>query len=205
MTQVLRWLRHAWDFAGPVGRRALLLSWLAWITMMALGIWGDVERFWDGRSFLTNVYSSITTATFGVPVALLILNRIIRSVEEQQEAARPVYTILDKIDDVIDRIEAEANVREALLANSQGDPLFSENIHRYLVQTLPLFDLLCKEADALDHIRDKLGHRIRAIASVNGSLPLPENLRRDIAILREEARRIRRSLGQPPEQRSARL
>jgi hypothetical protein len=40
---------------------------------MTIGFIADTNRWWADRPFLTNILSSVTTACFGVPFALLIL------------------------------------------------------------------------------------------------------------------------------------
>jgi hypothetical protein len=44
--------------------------------MLALGARGDANGFWEDRPFLTNVFSSLTAAMFGIPIALAVLQQI---------------------------------------------------------------------------------------------------------------------------------
>lgn len=54
--------------------------------LLALGWWGDDEGFWTDRAFVTNVFSSVTAAAFGVPLALVVLNRVGMAQAEAVEA-----------------------------------------------------------------------------------------------------------------------
>jgi hypothetical protein len=49
---------------------------LAGIALLLAGTVGDNNHFWDGRPFLTNVFSSAATALFGVPLALLFFSKL---------------------------------------------------------------------------------------------------------------------------------
>jgi hypothetical protein len=44
--------------------------------MLVLGAKGDATGFWADRPFLTNVFSSLTAAMFGIPIALAVLHQI---------------------------------------------------------------------------------------------------------------------------------
>ncbi|MFI0227802.1 hypothetical protein [Streptomyces lydicus] len=46
------------------------------MVLLGLGWWGDRTGFWADKSFVTNVFSSVTAATFGVPLALVVPNRV---------------------------------------------------------------------------------------------------------------------------------
>jgi hypothetical protein len=53
-----------------IGSAVLVLLGLA---LVSGGVYGDANGWWDGRPFLLNLYSGITSACFGIPVALVIL------------------------------------------------------------------------------------------------------------------------------------
>ncbi|MFI0217660.1 hypothetical protein [Streptomyces lydicus] len=50
--------------------------WVVAVVLLGLGWWGDRTGFWADKSFVTNVFSSVTAAAFGVPLALVVLNRV---------------------------------------------------------------------------------------------------------------------------------
>ncbi|MEU3517059.1 hypothetical protein ABZ770_17535 [Streptomyces sp. NPDC006654] len=56
------------------------------MALLGLGWWRDHAGIWADKAFLTNVFSSVTTASFGVPLALVILNRVAMVQAEAVEA-----------------------------------------------------------------------------------------------------------------------
>jgi hypothetical protein len=61
----------------PAGLRVLwLVLWSAGAVLLGLGWWGDQAGFWSSKPFVTNVFSSLTAALFGVPLALIVLQRL---------------------------------------------------------------------------------------------------------------------------------
>lgn len=82
----MTWL-HTWWRETP----ALVRNWTAamlptGITLFILGLIGDQNGFWENRSFLTNLASSLTALMFAVPLALIFLGRLTAA----QEAAAAV-------------------------------------------------------------------------------------------------------------------
>jgi hypothetical protein len=61
----------------PDGLRVLwLVLWSAGVVLLGLGWWGDEVGFWSSKPFITNVFSSLTAALFGVPIALVVVQRL---------------------------------------------------------------------------------------------------------------------------------
>jgi len=80
------WVRSVWEET-PRGLRAGCAAlWATGAALLALGWWGDHEGFWTDRAFVTNVFSSVTAAAFGVPLALVVLDRIGMAQAEAVEA-----------------------------------------------------------------------------------------------------------------------
>ncbi|MFI5593142.1 hypothetical protein ACIA5G_49405 [Amycolatopsis sp. NPDC051758] len=52
------------------------MLWSAGAVLLGLEWWGDQARFWSSKPFVTNVFSSLTAALFGVPLALIVLQRL---------------------------------------------------------------------------------------------------------------------------------
>jgi hypothetical protein len=50
--------------------------WALGACLAILGVFGDARGWWTPRPFLTNVVSGLTTASFGIPVALLVLGEL---------------------------------------------------------------------------------------------------------------------------------
>jgi len=67
----------------PPVRTTCITLWLLCVALLVLGVLGDLVTvdnqgtvFWDGKSFLTNVVSSLATACFGIPLALIFLSEL---------------------------------------------------------------------------------------------------------------------------------
>jgi hypothetical protein len=72
----VRWLRGTWRET-PGGLRIVWLAlWGVGVVLLAAGWWGDQAGFWSSKPFVTNVFSSLTAALFGVPLALVVLQRL---------------------------------------------------------------------------------------------------------------------------------
>jgi hypothetical protein len=50
--------------------------WTIGAVLLAAGWWGDEAGFWSDKPFLTNVFSSMTAVSFGIPLALIVLQRM---------------------------------------------------------------------------------------------------------------------------------
>jgi hypothetical protein len=82
----MRWFRIAagvgamrnriWDESGPVLRATIIISPIAGCLTFALSTWGDATGFWSDKPFLTNMVSALAGAFFGIPFALVVLQRL---------------------------------------------------------------------------------------------------------------------------------
>ena len=70
------WAKQAWDSTDPSVRVLSAVMCLLGVGLVVLGWIGDSRGWWKDRPFLTNLVSSVTTALFGIPFALVILERI---------------------------------------------------------------------------------------------------------------------------------
>ncbi len=71
----------------PDGLRVLWLAlWSVGVVLLGLGWWGDQAGFWSSKPFITNVFSSLTAVLFGVPLALIVLQRLGLTQAEAVEA-----------------------------------------------------------------------------------------------------------------------
>src|SRR5664279_2523971 len=68
--------KNFWRSVAPVLRRTLYISWSIGVVLLFLGNLGDAADFWKDRGFATNVASSVTTALFGIPLALIFLQHL---------------------------------------------------------------------------------------------------------------------------------
>jgi hypothetical protein len=79
-------LRTIWNETGSTLKKVWILLWVAGIILLTFGVWGDSAGFWAPRPYLTNTFSALTSAAFGVPVALIVLQRIAASEADAAEA-----------------------------------------------------------------------------------------------------------------------
>ncbi len=54
--------------------------------LLTFGIWGDSAGFWTSKPYLTNTFSALTGAAFGIPLALVVLQRVAASEADSAEA-----------------------------------------------------------------------------------------------------------------------
>ena len=107
-------LRGAWVGTAPLIRILSLLLWVFGLTLLTVGIVGDMNRWWDNRPFVTNVVSSATTAAFGLPVALIVIQRLVsyqQRIELISEASARVERFTEQLQDSIDGLSLSTGHR----------------------------------------------------------------------------------------------
>jgi hypothetical protein len=67
---------QAWRETSRTLRVILVASPLLGVVLFALSAWGDRVGFWSNKPFLTNMMSALIGATFAVPFALVVLQRL---------------------------------------------------------------------------------------------------------------------------------
>jgi hypothetical protein len=72
----VQWLRGVWRETPDALRVLWLVLWGVGVVLLGLGWWGDQAGFWSSKPFITNVFSSLVAALFGVPLALIVLQRL---------------------------------------------------------------------------------------------------------------------------------
>lgn len=98
---LMHWLRTAWRET-PGGLRALCLAlWAVGAALLGLGWWGDRTGFWSDRPFVTNVFSSVTAVSFGVPLALIVLGRMGVAQAEAVEARAARRLAVKVVEDLV--------------------------------------------------------------------------------------------------------
>ena len=65
--------------------KGTIFSFIVGFVLLVLGIRGDSNGWWNDRPFLVNVISGLTGACFGIPLVLVVLNRISETVSMQAE------------------------------------------------------------------------------------------------------------------------
>ncbi|MEW2580542.1 hypothetical protein [Streptomyces syringium] len=86
---------------------------------MAVGVLGDGLGWWDGRSYLTNLFSSLTGLLFGVPFALLVLSRFAQAqadVVERREVRRLIERVTRDFDSALDEVFEGSRLRSQEVA-----------------------------------------------------------------------------------------
>lgn len=63
----VRRLREMWRETPEGLRASWLVLWGVGVVLLGAGWWGDQAGFWSSKPFITNVFSSLTAAWFGVP------------------------------------------------------------------------------------------------------------------------------------------
>lgn len=79
-------LRAAWNETGSTLRTAWIVLWTLGVMLLIFGVLGDSIGFWANKPYLTNTFSALTSAAFGVPVALVVLQRVAASEADAAEA-----------------------------------------------------------------------------------------------------------------------
>jgi hypothetical protein len=114
----MRWLRTAWRET-PGGLRALSLAlWAGGGVLLGFGWWGDQVGFWTDKPFITNVFSSVTAVSFGVPLALIVVERMgVAQAEavEARAARRLAARVVEDLVLAVPRLRpgAASNLRDA--------------------------------------------------------------------------------------------
>jgi hypothetical protein len=85
-TQIWRTIRATWNETGGTLKKTWIFLWASGVILLTFGEWGDSNGFWTNKPYLSNTFSSLTGAAFGVPVALVVLQRIAASEADAGEA-----------------------------------------------------------------------------------------------------------------------
>jgi hypothetical protein len=83
-------LRLVWNETGKSLQRVWITLWAVGLVLLGLGVWGDSSNFWNGRSYLVNLFSALTSAAFGIPLAFVILQRVTATQANAAEARAAV-------------------------------------------------------------------------------------------------------------------
>lgn len=76
----------AWNETGSTLQTAWIVLWAVGVVLLIFGAWGDSIGFWTNKPYLTNTFSALTSAAFGVPLALVVLQRVAASEADAAEA-----------------------------------------------------------------------------------------------------------------------
>jgi hypothetical protein len=89
---------QGWRETGTTIRRLCLAMPLIGIVVVTVGVLGDAFNWWTDRPFLTNLTSSITSALFGIPLALVVFQRL-TSLQAERLERRSAYRVLRRAAD----------------------------------------------------------------------------------------------------------
>jgi hypothetical protein len=96
-----------WRSVSPVLRLFAIWSFVVGLVLVALGTVGDIRGWWPHAPFLTNLASSVTGACFGIPVALVVLQRLAAvqsEVNDRNSVRRLLYRFAVRLDDAARRL-----------------------------------------------------------------------------------------------------
>jgi hypothetical protein len=83
----IRGLRREWATLHPRLRPTVVVLLGAGTVLAVLGAVGDATELWSRLPFLTNLASSLTGALFGLPVALVVVQRLLQAQTEANDRA----------------------------------------------------------------------------------------------------------------------
>src|SRR5687768_12695100 len=83
----IRSLQREWAKLHPRLRPAVVVLLSAGTVLAVLGTVGDAIQLWSRFPFLTNLASSLTAALFGIPLALVVVQRLLQAQAEANDRA----------------------------------------------------------------------------------------------------------------------
>lgn len=100
------WIRAAWDEASPRMRGASKAMWVAGLAISVFGVIGDMQDWWANLQFVINLLSSLASALFGLPVALIYLQRANMGEAIHRRRQHVVGLARRAVEDVVDHVDA---------------------------------------------------------------------------------------------------
>ncbi len=94
-----------WDEASSHLRVASLLAWTLGLVLLIIGWRLDVAGAWQHAPFVTNMFSALCGALFGVPLALLVLQSLSRHELERAERRAAVRLARRSAEDLRQRLQ----------------------------------------------------------------------------------------------------
>jgi hypothetical protein len=169
--------RDFWKSVAPILRTTAYVSWSLGIVALVLGWWGDLQGLWDDKPFATNVVSSVTTALFGIPIALIFLqylaahqarlatertvielaNGIIDDLVEGSANLWPGdESSLQLISSHVDTYLREQDTRMRISNLDPSQPAYSETMYESLRSTIQLWNQHTVDGPSIEEARDGL-------------------------------------------------
>ena len=121
-------LVHGWRETGATIRRLCVILPIAGTVFIAVGVVGDASNWWKDKPFLTNLVSSMASAMFGIPLALVVFQRLTALQAERLEK-RAAYRMLH-----LASIEMQAAV--SAIAHGQAEIRMLPHIQHHIEHTI---------------------------------------------------------------------
>lgn len=102
-----------WTVASRGLRVLTVVMWITGLALFAVGWWLDTRGWWEHRPFVTNIASAFTGALFAIPVAVLVIQNIIRNETEWAQKRDAILLTRRTLSDL-------ANVVSKLTRGSTG-------------------------------------------------------------------------------------
>ena len=103
---------EGWRDTGAVIRWLCLILPMLGTGCVAIGVLGDANAWWDKQPFLTNLVSSMASALFGIPLALVVFQRLTAAQADRLEKRAADRTLQ----------RAATDMLTAALTLSRSDP-----------------------------------------------------------------------------------
>ncbi|TDD98099.1 hypothetical protein [Actinomadura rubrisoli] len=153
-------LKSFWSNLDSLMKVTWVTLWIIGAILVFLGLWGDNTGFWEGKSFSTNLISSMTGAAFGIPLALIFLQGLTaRQTEllEMHSAKRLAHQVaqeivqnsielmpsgIEEVENVSENLAAmSSEIRE--IAKDRHDQEEASRIHQELSNIVTNWHQLC--------------------------------------------------------------
>ena len=96
----------AWHDAGNTIRQLSLVMWTCGMVFLSLGFWVDSTGWWANRPFLSNLSSSLASVFFGLPFALIVVQRISANEAERTERRSAIRVAVRATSHLVDATNA---------------------------------------------------------------------------------------------------
>ncbi len=183
----LRSIRSFWHDTSITARRMLLTMLPVGLLLSALGVWGDKQHYWDDQPFATNFFSSFVGAMCGIPVAVVIVQRIAAAQESHASRRRRILQAILVMQKIRDEVTALVEVPIGQLPAVRSSFIESAGIFREKMESARFdevdLDELNAAAAACVHVWNEamvVGRRGRAIEEIT-------SLFHQLSLIREQA------------------
>ncbi len=166
--------RLFWQDLDPVVQRTALILAGIGALLMSLGLMADARGFWKDASFSPSFLSSLTSACFGIPIALLFLQYLLRYQEDYMERLRTSRLAKATAAELKVLVRSYVVNPDALVKASE-EAISQGLVLHYLLEKVPKLRPLTRlipsaSSTAADEIRDGLQNVVDALAAAGNHL-----------------------------------